>query len=69
VAVASHIERRGAVYDWRRRLPDFLAERLKQRCVVVSLRTRELKPARYLAAQLDPAVEKMLVSSSVNRAT
>lgn len=69
MAVASHLERRGAVYYWRRRLPDFLAERLKQRCVVVSLRTRELKPARYLAAQLDAAVEKMLVSSSVHWVT
>lgn len=62
MAVASHIERRGAVYYWRRRLPESLAQRLNQRCLVVSLRTRELKSARYLAAQLDAAAEKMLVS-------
>ncbi|MDP3600253.1 MAG: tyrosine-type recombinase/integrase [Bosea sp. (in: a-proteobacteria)] len=62
MAVASHLERRGAVYYWRRRLPESLARRLNQRCVVVSLRTRELKSARYLAAQLDAAAEKMLVS-------
>lgn len=62
MAVASHLERRGAVYYWRRRLPESLARRLNQRCLVVSLRTRELKSARYLAAQLDAAAEKMLVS-------
>lgn len=61
MAVASHLERRGVVYYWRRRLPDFLAQRVNQQCVVVSLRTRELKSARYLTAQLNAAVEKMLV--------
>lgn len=62
MAVASHLERRGAVYYWRRRLPEALAQRLKQRWVVVSLRTRERKSARYLAAQLDAAAETMMAS-------
>ncbi|CAN5360244.1 hypothetical protein BH10PSE8_BH10PSE8_01340 [soil metagenome] len=69
MAVATHIERRGAVYYWRRRLPVVMAERLKKRCFVVSLRTREVKTARYLAAQLDAAVEKILMSSSANWVT
>ncbi|WP_291547327.1 DUF6538 domain-containing protein [Bosea sp. (in: a-proteobacteria)] len=62
MAVASHLERRGSVYYWRRRLPEVLAQRLNQRCIVVSLRTRERKSARYLAAQLDAAAEKMMAS-------
>lgn len=62
MAVASHLERRGAVYYWRRRLPEGLAQRLNQRWIVVSLRTRERKSARYLAAQLDAAAEKMMAS-------
>ncbi|WP_148663343.1 hypothetical protein [Bosea vaviloviae] len=48
---------------------DFLAQRLNQHCMVMSLRTRALKSARYLAAQLGAAVEKMLVSPSVNWVT
>jgi hypothetical protein len=39
-----------------------LAQRLNQRCIVVSLRTRERKSARYLAAQLDATAEKMMAS-------
>ncbi|AMJ59441.1 DUF6538 domain-containing protein [Bosea sp. PAMC 26642] len=61
---SSHLERRGAVYYYRRRLPRHLAERLGQRFVVLSLKTRELKPARYIAAQLDAVVAKMNLDSS-----
>lgn len=64
MSVASHLERRGAVYYWRRRLPHQLARRLGQRFLVISLRTREHISARYIAAQLDAIVEKMTLTGS-----
>jgi hypothetical protein len=63
VSVASHLERRGAVYYWRRRLPHVVARRLGQRFLVISLRTREHISARYIAAQLDAVFEQMTMSS------
>lgn len=63
VSVASHLERRGAVYYWRRRLPHAVARRLGRRFLVISLRTREHISARYIAAQLDAVFEQMTMSS------
>jgi len=62
VSVASHLERRGAVYYWRRRLPHSVARRLGLRFLVISLRTREHISARYIAAQLDAVFEQMTMS-------
>lgn len=66
MSVASHLERRGAVYYWRRRLPHQLARRLAQRFLVISLRTREHISARYIAAQLDAVFEQMTMTSPDN---
>lgn len=64
MSVASHLERRGAVYYWRRRLPLALAQRLGQRFLVISLRTREPICARYIGAQLDAILERMTLTGS-----
>ena len=53
MARISHVQRRGAVYHYRRRLPRNLAERLGQSHFVLSLRTKEHREARRLAARLD----------------
>ncbi|WP_420844852.1 DUF6538 domain-containing protein [Jiella avicenniae] len=47
------IARRGAVYYWRKRLPNGLAERIGVTHVKFSLKTRETKEARYLGACLN----------------
>lgn len=64
MSVASHLERRGAVYYWRRRLPLALARKFGQRFLVISLRTREPICARYMGAQLDAILERMTLTGS-----
>ncbi|GGK38851.1 DUF6538 domain-containing protein [Salinarimonas ramus] len=48
-----NLERRGAVYYWRRRLPQAFARAHGRIQLRLSLRTKEPGAARYLAAQLD----------------
>lgn len=48
----SYVQRRGAVYHYRRRLPRNLATRLAQSHFVLSLQTKEYREARRLAARL-----------------
>ncbi len=48
-----HVERRGAVYYWRRRLPAPLSKSLNGSHLVLSLGTKEPAVARQLAAVLD----------------
>ncbi|WP_029030523.1 DUF6538 domain-containing protein [Salinarimonas rosea] len=48
-----NLERRGAVYHWRRRLPPAFARAHGRIQLRLSLRTKEPGEARYLAAQLD----------------
>ncbi len=48
-----HVERRGAVYYWRRRLPAPLSKSLNGSHLVLSLGTKEPAVARQLAAILD----------------
>jgi len=64
VSASSHLERRGAIYYYRRRLPRRLADRIGQRFLILSLKTREPRSARYIAAQLDAVFEKMNLDSS-----
>ncbi len=55
VPVVSNLERRGAVYYWRRRVPPTLARTTGLTHLKLSLRTREPRQARFLAAQMDAA--------------
>lgn len=64
MSASSHLERRGAVYYYRRRLPRRLAHRIGQRFLILSLKTREPLAARYIAAQLDAVFAKMTLESS-----
>ncbi|MCE7028375.1 DUF6538 domain-containing protein [Jiella avicenniae] len=56
------IARRGAVYYWRKRLPDGLAERIGVTHVKFSLKTREAKEARYLGACLNARAADVVMS-------
>ncbi|WP_376767962.1 DUF6538 domain-containing protein [Jiella pacifica] len=49
MGITTGLERRGAVYYWRKRLPDGLAGRIGLTHVKLSLRAREVQEARYLA--------------------
>lgn len=60
--VVSNLERRGAVYYWRRRVPPGLARATGLSHLRMSLRTREPRQARFLAAQMDAAAEDFLMS-------
>jgi hypothetical protein len=53
VSFAANIERRGAVYYWRRRLPVDLASKIGKCYVKLSLQTKEPLMARILSAELD----------------
>lgn len=64
MSASSHLERRGAVYYYRRRLPRGLADRVGQRTLILSLKTREPMTARYIAAQLDAVFAKMTLENS-----
>lgn len=64
MSASSHFGRRGAVYYHRRRLPRRLADRIGQRTLILSLKTREPMAARYIAAQLDAAFAKMTRENS-----
>ncbi len=60
--VVSNLERRGAVYYWRRRVPPNLARSTGLTHLKISLRTREPRHARFLAAQMDAAAEDLFMS-------
>lgn len=64
MSASSHLERRGAVYYYRRRLPRWLSDRIGQRFLILSLKTREPMAARYIAAQLDAVFAKMTLETS-----
>ncbi|NJL50225.1 MAG: hypothetical protein HC909_00380 [Blastochloris sp.] len=59
--IVSGLERRGAVYYWRRRLPKPLAGRLSAALIKICLRTKEVRVARFLSAQLDAAAERLFM--------
>ena len=46
--ISSNLERRGAVYYWRRRVPSRLHVRLGMASVRISLRTRNARTARLI---------------------
>ena len=62
MGIATGLERRGAVYYWRKRLPDTLAGRIGLTHVKLSLRTREAQEARYLGACLNGMAAELLMS-------
>ena len=62
MGIATGLERRGAVYYWRKRLPDGLAERIGLTHVKLSLRTRDPQEARYLGACLNKMAAELLMS-------
>ncbi|MCB8836211.1 DUF6538 domain-containing protein [Aurantimonas sp. VKM B-3413] len=62
MGIATGLERRGAVYYWRKRLPDTLAGRIGLAHVKLSLRTREAQEARYLGACLNGMAAELLMS-------
>ena len=53
MSLTENLQRRGAVYYWRRRLPPLLAVRHSTTYIKMSLRTKDPKQARMLAAQLN----------------
>ncbi|SJZ84829.1 DUF6538 domain-containing protein [Consotaella salsifontis] len=50
MAIGMGLERRGAVYYWRKRLPDPLARRIGLAHIKMSLRTREDGPSEAICA-------------------
>lgn len=67
--VVSNLERRGAVYYWRRRVPPSVARSTGLTHLKVSLRTREPRQARFLAAQMDAAAEDFFMSADSHTIT
>ncbi|KKN68972.1 hypothetical protein LCGC14_0445390 [marine sediment metagenome] len=64
MAIGANLERRGAVYYWRKRLPKGLALRIGTNHVRLSLRTREVREARYLAASLNARAADVLMNDT-----
>ncbi|MEF2553130.1 DUF6538 domain-containing protein [Aurantimonas sp. A2-1-M11] len=62
MGIATGLERRGAVYYWRKRLPDRLAQRIGLTHVKLSLRTKEAQAARYLGACLNAKAADLLMT-------
>ena len=54
------VVRRGAAYYWRRRLPAGLAESKRSATLVMALRTRDPRRARFLATQLNAVADRYL---------
>ncbi|WP_046864973.1 DUF6538 domain-containing protein [Microvirga massiliensis] len=63
--VVANVERRGAVYYWRRRVPPSLARLLGRSHLKLSLRTKEPARARFLAAHLDATSENLFMSANL----
>ena len=59
--IAAHLQRRGAVYYWRRKTPSRLVPCYGRRHLVVSLRTANHVHAWALAIHLDALIEELLV--------
>ena len=57
MALAAHLQRRGAVYYYRRRLPALADRPGRSTNICLSMRTSCPKRARYLAAQLTARIE------------
>lgn len=64
MAIGANLERRGAVYYRRKRLPKGLALRIGANHVRLSLRTREVREARYLAASLNARAAHVLMNDT-----
>ncbi len=62
MGIGTGLERRGAVYYWRKRLPDRLAQRIGLTHVKLSLRTKEAQAARYLGACLNAKAADLLMT-------
>ncbi len=58
--IAAHLQRRGAVYYWRRKTPSRLVPCYGRRHLIVSLRTANHVHARALAIHLDALIEELL---------
>lgn len=63
MAKKSRLERRGAVYYWRRRIPQRLAS-VGRSHIRLCLRTKEPSEARFLAYQLDATAEEVFMTAS-----
>ena len=61
--VVSNLERRGAVYYWRRRMPPQLARIAGRTHLKISLQTKEPAHARFLAAHLDATAAHVFMSA------
>lgn len=62
MGIATGLERRGAVYYWRKRLPEYLAERIGLTHVRLSLRTKDVQTARFLGACLNAKAADLLMT-------
>ncbi len=62
MAKNSSLERRGAVYYWRRRLPRHFGSHVGQSHFRLCLRTKEHREARYLATRLDATAAEIFMS-------
>lgn len=63
MALATNLNRRGAVYYWRRRVPATFALATGANWLKLSLRTREPVRARFLAAQLDATAAELFMTT------
>ncbi|MDY8108701.1 DUF6538 domain-containing protein [Fulvimarina sp. 2208YS6-2-32] len=61
MAIGSNLERRGAVYYWRKRIPEFLARRIGANQLRYSLGTKDLAAARYLGAGLNAKAAELML--------
>lgn len=59
--LAANLQRRVAVYHWRRRLSSSWALAIGRSHLSMSLRTHEPGPARFLAGQLDASAETVFM--------
>jgi|TARA_A100001391_G_scaffold145276_2_gene102944 integrase len=64
MAKNSSLERRGAVYYWRRRLPRHISSHVGQSHFRLCLRTKEHTDARFLATRLDATAAEIFMSPS-----
>jgi hypothetical protein len=59
--IVSHLQRRGAIYYWRRKTPNRLVSCFDRQHLVMSLRTPNHVHARSLAIHLDALIEDLTV--------
>ena len=62
-----HVVRRGAVYYWRRRIPAGLAESRGSATLLLGLRTRDPRQARYRAAEITALADLWFFPAVMNQ--